>query len=399
MITTSILTPAQYGVAVASHPDLAFPLLVVSWSSLFLVLYKAVHHIIDPRNRPSLPILPLGVSATTVEEWANRTVSTFHAAVAFWGSIHWYLVDRKLLVTDGDFGFLNSRLCNYYLGVTLGYLVFDLLRLLYFKFVAPSSNGSASAPVTSMFIHHVVIIVAYYLGVRYHFGTFYMALFLNNEITTPFLNARFLMAERGMKASRAYACNEVAFVTGFFLSRVLGNILVLHHMQTHLHVIRPLMEQNGLPVAVYYLLPVLAYAHGLLQFYWFALLARMVVRKLTNGQRTGEEASSSSRLSTTRGEASAVLRQRSSYSNAGSREGSDSDEGVYSNPPIAQTEKASKILGLPPTNVQGRTIRKLGLDEVATGKSAAVLGISSSSLGDASPPPPRRKRSSIVTAA
>ncbi|KAJ3090703.1 hypothetical protein HK102_002888 [Quaeritorhiza haematococci] len=44
-------------------------------------------------------------------------------------------------------------------------------------------------------------------------------------------------------------------------------------------------------------------------------------------------------------------------------------------PPVPQTEKATKVLGLPPMGVSGKVHKTLGLPEVATEKAAKILGL------------------------
>ncbi|KAJ3137253.1 hypothetical protein HDU90_002039 [Geranomyces variabilis] len=405
----------------ASTAALAFPSLVLSWVAVFFLTYRTVlrlltrlPHTTTPSVSASastsasssfslswlLPVLP----ASAIEEWSNRSVSTLHAFIAFYGSIDWYLRDSHMIKTRADYGFLNSPMCDYYLGITLAYLVFDLLRLLYFTIFAAvpiAANGS-------MFIHHIVIILGYSLGVRHHYGTFYMALFLNNEITTPLLNARFLMAERGMKQTRAYAVNETLFVVGFFISRIAGNALVLYHMQVSLPAIWQEVPQKGLPVPVFYLLPAMAYTHVALQTYWFALLVRMAVRKLRLALASS---STSSSLKTPASLASLSPSKALAYDNnltgisptinVPMKDGlpprlNDSDfTRSLTPPPIVETggQKAARVLGLPPAGLTGRPMKKLGLVEVANEKAAEVLGIR-----DSPTPPSVRKRRSLVPA-
>ncbi|KAI9104987.1 TLC domain-containing protein [Phlyctochytrium arcticum] len=369
-------TVASYRLSLLHHPDLAFAQLVFSWSSLFFMAYRAAYHMLTPGHALSLKVLRAGSTENAIEEWANRTASSLHALLACIGCVHWVVADSHLIKKPSDFGFLSSAVCDFYMGVTLGYLLFDILRMSYFRFFVQSSHAVTSAPVTSMFIHHATIIAAYSLGVRYHYGTYYMGLLLNNEITTPFLNARFLMAERGYKASKAYKVNELAFIAGFFVSRVVGNLYILYHMQTHLGTFKPVADTIALPTGIFYLLPVLAYAHALLQFYWFGLLMRMVYRKQRYGRPVSTVPSPSD---------SAPSKTGVPVEDAGSR--AKALQGIY-DPPIGQTAKSYKILGLPPAGLTGKTIRKLGLVEVANEKAAEVLGLRNTS----SPTMQRRKR-------
>ncbi|KAI8826108.1 TLC domain-containing protein [Fimicolochytrium jonesii] len=356
-----ILTENNYRLALLANPAYAFPQLVASWVLFFFACYQTAHHLFTPANRFSLGLLAPNAPVSNIEEWANRATSTLHACMAAFGCLSWYQNDKHLLKVPTDYAFLNSFRNDFYLAITLGYLSFDLMRLCYYKWLQPSSHEVSSAPIGSMLFHHLTIILAYTIGVQYHYGTVYMCLFLNNEITTPFLNARFLMGEHNLKKHWAYGANEAIFVIGFFISRIVGNLFILRHVQMHLPTYYAYLIQNGLPTGMYYLLPVLAYAHCGLQVYWFGLLLRMAFRKMKNGQPTGVPMVSPAEFAKTAAPSAPALES-----------------------------KAAKVLGVETHIVTEKSLR-VG---IAHDKAAVVLGLQQS------PPSSqvnRRKRSPIAS--
>ncbi|RKO89206.1 TLC domain-containing protein [Blyttiomyces helicus] len=352
-----VATPAAYELAKKTDPSLAFPLVVSTWATLFAITYNvakaarasAAHPLPAPTSAPpsstSDPVAaPADLARAHAEEWANKFVSTVHALVACYGAVAFFLHDLPLMNEPVDFGFLPSDLRDFFLGTTAGYLVFDLVRLAFYTFVAPIPGANLSGP--SMFLHHVIIIVGYVLGVHYQYGTFYMALFLNNEVTTPFLNLRYFLAQRNLKSHFSYKLNEAIFGLSFFLDRVILNALILNHMRSHLPTFWLVMAEKGVPTAVGALLPGLAYAHGGLQLFWFALIVRMFVRKA--GKNTAAAAAAAG--------------------------GVGSPSVVRGPPGTGLNWKASKVLGVQP-NAPGKALRTLGMDPVANPKAAAVLGL------------------------
>lgn len=74
-----------------------------------------------------------------------------------------------------------------------------------------------------MLLHHIVCSAGFYVGVRYQFGVIYLAIMVQNEVSTPFLNLRFFLAEFGKKKTWYYTLNEVLFCVVFFISRIAMN--------------------------------------------------------------------------------------------------------------------------------------------------------------------------------
>jgi hypothetical protein len=163
---------------------------------------------------------------------------------------------------------------------------------------------------------------------------------IQNEASTPFLNLRFFLADLGFKQHPIYLVNDILFMLTFLVSRVILNILVFKNVDENFMVWD--FESRNVPKSIAYVLPILGHVHLFLQLYWFALILRILYRKIVPCH--------SSRL----------------------KANSASPEPI----PI-QNEKSAKILGLPPNAVSGKVSKKLGLPEVANQKASQVLGVNS----------------------
>ena len=122
-------------------------------------------------------------------------------------------------------------------------------------------------------IHHIVILLAFPLGLFYEYGTFYMGSFMINEMTTPFLNFIWFMKKMGMKGSNMYKVNVQIFATFFFLFRVCVNTALVEHMTRGFFRFYPqLISRQNLPLLILYFLPVLAWIHFFINLRWFYLI-------------------------------------------------------------------------------------------------------------------------------
>jgi hypothetical protein len=111
--------------------------------------------------------------------------------------------------------FGDSAARDWALMVTCGYLTYDLALCTYYR---------REPWVTRLtLLHHALIMAAFSLGVWWHIGTHFMAVFLLNEASTPFLNANVYFAMFGgerAKASPLYKLNGFALLLSFLVARV-----------------------------------------------------------------------------------------------------------------------------------------------------------------------------------
>ena len=111
--------------------------------------------------------------------------------------------------------FGTSPVRDFYLLVVAAYMIYDMAIVVYFY-------RAIGDPL--MIVHHVVIIVAIQVGVQHRAATFYIAVLFMNELSTIFLNTRYLLLHMGRKDSSIYIYNGIALVLSFFFY-VINNFL------------------------------------------------------------------------------------------------------------------------------------------------------------------------------
>ncbi len=178
----------------------------VFWSLLYCMT-RATGQLVLPR-RALLAYLSLDPDKQV--EWDSRVVSTIHAIVSFiLGYICFFVHPESMLghtlPWQAVFGVVEFR--DYALMITSGYLFYDLLLCLRF-----SSLGDRL-----ILCHHVLILVAFGVGVSTTVGTFYMAALLLNEASTPFTNLNFALASCLLQNTMLYKVNGVCLWVSFLV--------------------------------------------------------------------------------------------------------------------------------------------------------------------------------------
>jgi len=136
-----------------------------------------------------------------------------YACYAEWDAV--IIAARDL--TKAAFGSSPSR--DSLLEVVSGYMLYDLSLMI----LEPELRDWL------MVLHHGVVIIALLTGVQQQVATFYMTCLFANEVSTVFVNARYLLLHYGMGSSRAYAWNGVALATTFFVCRVVAITALVGH--------------------------------------------------------------------------------------------------------------------------------------------------------------------------
>jgi len=84
---------------------------------------------------------------------------------------------------------------------------------------------------TLLVVHHILIIIAFSLGVYVNIGTYYMSAFLVNEVSTIFLNFNYILAvSKWWKESSWYRLNAMLLLQTFFVTRVVFNLYNVWHL-------------------------------------------------------------------------------------------------------------------------------------------------------------------------
>jgi len=199
-------------------------------------------------------------------EYLIRLVSTLHALIATTGAILW-IQQEGIFNSKEQLASEASPILMFFLSSTLGYLWYDLFQCL-----------SEDASDTAMLVHHAVIIFAFSLGLVYRFGLFFMGIFLVNEITTPFLNIRWLLLKCGMREHKLYLINGYAFGITFSISRVFLNICMAGFMTFKLCLHHVEYFQLPFPMGLLCGLPLLAWVHVFVNLHWFIKIVKMLQR-------------------------------------------------------------------------------------------------------------------------
>lgn len=210
---------------------------------------------------------------------ASYAVSTVHAVVASAGGAYCYWVDDGgAFERPEEAAFGDSAARNMFLSVTAGYLAFD---------TALCAANRATFGDSLTIVHHAIILAAFGLGVATRSGTYYMAAFLVNELSTLPLNANYLMAASPRwNGGAAYKANGVLLLVMYTLARVVFNAYNCYHMVFRTWVPYAPVVWSSLTAArkaVVVTVSTLAFGHVGLNMIWYRAIVVAVLRKLRRG--------------------------------------------------------------------------------------------------------------------
>ncbi|XP_007934268.1 TLC domain-containing protein 4-like [Orycteropus afer afer] len=142
-------------------------------------------------------------------EWNSRVVSTCHSLLVGVFSLYIFFFDEATM-TDPLWG--DSSLVNLNIIITSGYLISDLLLLIFYWRVIGDK----------MFIvHHCTALYAYYFILRYGVLEYIGSFRLLAELSSPFVNQRwFFEALKYPKFSKANVINGILMTVVFFIVRI-----------------------------------------------------------------------------------------------------------------------------------------------------------------------------------
>lgn len=206
----------------------------------------------------------------------SYAVSTAHAAVAAAGGAYCFLVDDGGAYSSPALAaFGRSEPRAFFLLVTAGYLAYDLCLVLSFRRALYSHLTV---------LHHLLIVCAFILGVASSSGTYYMAVFLVNEVSTLPLNANYFMAASpAWRGGVAYRANGVLLLLTYAGFRVAFNFWALYHLVVCTWVPYQPVVWPSLTTAQKVTVSFntfLAFVHTLINLVWFRDIVVAVRRKL-----------------------------------------------------------------------------------------------------------------------
>mmetsp|Transcript_9152 Transcript_9152/g.13795 ORF Transcript_9152/g.13795 Transcript_9152/m.13795 type:complete len:282 (-) Transcript_9152:71-916(-) len=262
---------------------------VVGHDNMYLVplwtLVCIAFHFLSPFiSALAIPGYTSRLSSSTRVLWQNRSTSLFHSLVMsglffiYWANIH------SFRVSDDSIGVVES----FSMKVMVGYLIYDLVfevHSFYTGLIRPSTSKSKSKKKGSIDWASVQIIVHHILGLVSHMsllrldcggGSRYMMGVYGAEISTPFLNLSWLMAELSMKSSPIFIACGLTLIATFLWRNVVG-IYILFHMLYNRDIWMGCSTYEGVNVPV---LDSLLYNSHLVIIVCFASLNFIWTRKL-----------------------------------------------------------------------------------------------------------------------
>lgn len=179
---------------------------------------------------------------------------------------------------------VNTGSRDYYLHLCTGYMIYDLgLMMFTYKELGD----------VVMIFHHIVVISSLQIGVLYQAGTFYMVSLFFNEVSTIFVNLRFLLLHYKMGDTKWYYYNGVALAISFFFVRiVIITVLIIHVFCSWWFVAWGKGLWWSRPTSDRYLfigLTLLLMAHGALNMFWFWKIVQHVQRASLRGDNKQEK--------------------------------------------------------------------------------------------------------------
>lgn len=194
--------------------------------------------------------------------WCNKTISALHAILSSAGSITVLAMESQTWENPPS-GYSPRFLPVLFMSV--GYFIYDLISYLR-QYIATGAK-----PQTSMLVHHIICVVAIQYCVAYRIGLLYCMTLLAMEITTPLLQATWMLKKAGLGNSVIFKINGIAFIVSFFIFRVVWSILQIVHLYVYRITYMVLPWWFSIPITVPGLLCVL-------NCYWFVLILRLAIK-------------------------------------------------------------------------------------------------------------------------
>jgi len=202
------------------------------------------------------------------EDWTSKATSIFHAILVTVLCIPHTITDIVYRKSNKDLAFgITKRRVDVLLWV-LAYLLYDLVMM----FRITGKNTSKA-----MILHHVVCITAFLLGLYLNVGTVFMASFIINELSTPFLHFRWYFSRMKMRDTKIAFINNLVFAISYLIVRGIWNTYVFFVLCKGFWEYRDGLHGQSVPFAAIACLPFFALSHLLLNYYWLYLIALQVV--------------------------------------------------------------------------------------------------------------------------
>jgi len=215
-----------------------------------------------------------GSRAKLAEQGASYGCAFVHAClVSYRGVVHlWELYDApimtKLQLPDGDSQFYAAAAATEVTNVFfLSYLIYDVVHVVSHF---PTLGGADTIA------HHFGFIVAAIICGSARVLPFQFAWLLCGELSSPFLDIRWLLITCGRGASRALQWTNLCFGMTFFLVRVVAYGMGIVHLYMHRDALAQI--ENISQPALRFIMVLLAFAYTL-NLVWMRKILRMATAK------------------------------------------------------------------------------------------------------------------------
>jgi len=171
----------------------------------FLFLQK----VLFPKLSSKLPAYQQ-ISAANKVEWSVRLASSIHAAQVTLTAIYFIFVEAQSVNTN--LLWVDSSIARFNIAWTCGFMLSDLLLMcIYYEKIG-------GTPV--FFGHHIISIIGYMICLSNGYLIYHANFRIISEMSTTFVNIRWILAVSKMKYTRRYFYNGLIMTATFFLSRI-----------------------------------------------------------------------------------------------------------------------------------------------------------------------------------
>jgi len=174
------------------------------------------------------------------EKWNVKLVSALHAAFVFQGAVRAILAYTPT-GNESDFQIYqcgyNSDLARWYEAITLGYMFYDF-------WVCIRAYGFTMTGIfPSLMIHHINILICFWIGLKFHMGFYFTLNFMTNEISQPFLHASWFFIKCKLPQKHPLnIINGLLLVLTFIGSRFFYNMYIFYLLVTQTPSWNPLVS-------------------------------------------------------------------------------------------------------------------------------------------------------------
>lgn len=238
-----------------------------------LLCYSAFR--VSPHLSPQLTGRYHKLSPRDRIDWDSRFASTLHAlaitsfAAYIFFATDTYDDDTKNPELAGQPILLRcTPVSQAALGVSLGYFVLDISLMVKHY---PWMGGP------EMLAHHIAAFASVYTSLSLGQAHIYTLIMLATEVTTPFVNARWILDKLQWRGTKTYTVNGVCLAVSWLLVRILLFLWFFIHAWNHR---AETAELRGPAILLITIVPALLFG---LNVFWFTKILRGVI-KLISGQ-------------------------------------------------------------------------------------------------------------------